>query len=44
MKTYGPPSLISVGGKKILDHQIEAIEKRIKNFEIVYVLALTVTR
>ena len=35
MKSYGPPPLITIRGKKIIDHQIEAISQRIKNFEII---------
>ena len=35
MKSYGPPPLITVRGKKIIDHQIEAISERLKNFEII---------
>jgi len=35
MKSYGPPSLITIGPKKLIDHQIAAIKKNIKNPEII---------
>lgn len=35
MKSYGPPSLISIRGKKLIDHQIHSIKQNIKNFEII---------
>ena len=35
MKSYGPPSLINIGDKKLIDHQIAAIKKQIKNPEII---------
>lgn len=35
MKSYGPPPLITIHNKKLIDHQIDAIRSRIKNFEII---------
>jgi len=35
MKSYGPPSLIKIGERKLIDHQIEAIQSRLSNFEII---------
>lgn len=35
MRSYGPPSLISIDGKRLIDHQIAAIKKHIKNPEII---------
>jgi len=35
MKSYGPPSLIKIGDKRLIDHQIDAIGKRLTNFEII---------
>jgi NDP-sugar pyrophosphorylase family protein len=35
MKSYGPLSLINVGDKTLLEHQIQAIESSFINFEII---------
>jgi choline kinase len=35
MKSYGPISLVKVGGKTLLEHQIEAISSAFINFEVV---------
>lgn len=35
MKSYGPVSLVSIGSKRLIDIQIEAIKNVFKNFELV---------
>ena len=35
MKSYGPISLVDIGGKSLLKHQVEAISSVFKNFEII---------
>ena len=35
MKSYGPPSLITIANNKLIDIQIEAISKAFKYYEII---------
>ena len=35
MRSYGPPSLISINGRRLIDHQVASIKKNIKNPEII---------
>jgi len=35
MKSYGPISLVKIGGKTLLEHQLEAISSAFVNFELV---------